>query len=371
MIAARAVATAIIMLLAQSALAVEYTALPALPQANPAELQLADITACSDRLLAVGERGAIIFSDDDGQQWQQAQSPVSALLTAVHCLPSGRAWAVGHGGVILASEDRGETWVLQFDGNEANQLWLAYAKAKEAALALQVENLGDEAGDLEFALEDATYAIEDAMKAVETGPADPFLDVWVRDDGHGMAVGAYGMLYGTDDYGENWRLMAAGIDNPDRYHYYSLAVSSSGTLYMSGEAGLLYRSDDDGVTWQRLDSGYDGSLFGVLAIGDSSVLSFGLRGNILRSNDSGASWQVQAEPDNPGASLYGGGRVASGEIVLVGAGGTVLRGSPLGMGFSAQQLASRSTLSGVIRAANGQLLVVGMAGVEKAAGDAQ
>lgn len=365
--ARQSVATAFLILLAQFAGAVDYTNLPALQLAALSQIQLADATSCGKRLLAVGERGAIIYSDDNGQTWLQGQVPVSQLLTAIFCLPSGRAWAVGHGGVILASEDRGENWTLQFDGNDANQAWLAYARANVAELTLQVENLGSEAGDLELDLEDATYAIEDALAAVETGPADPFLDVWFRDDNYGIAVGAYGMIYRTEDGGKNWHLLADAIDNPDRYHYYSIAATSWGDLYLSGEAGLMYRSDNTGGDWQRLDTGYDGSLFGVIVAVDQSVVTFGLRGNILRSTDGGVSWQPVEMENNPGLSLYGGNRMDNDEIVLVGAGGVILRDPGRGMQFTAIRLPSRSTLSGVVQTASGGLLAVGMAGIEKAA----
>src|SRR5690554_871087 len=44
---------------------------------------LTDIARAGNRVVAVGEHGNIIYSDDGGSQWQQARVPVSVNLTAV------------------------------------------------------------------------------------------------------------------------------------------------------------------------------------------------------------------------------------------------------------------------------------------------
>ena len=40
------------------------------------------ITQAGQRLVAVGERGLVLLSDDAGKHWRQAQVPVSVTLTA-------------------------------------------------------------------------------------------------------------------------------------------------------------------------------------------------------------------------------------------------------------------------------------------------
>src|SRR6478736_2121215 len=37
-----------------------------------------------NRIVAVGQRGHVVYSDDGGKQWQQASVPVSSDLVAVH-----------------------------------------------------------------------------------------------------------------------------------------------------------------------------------------------------------------------------------------------------------------------------------------------
>jgi photosystem II stability/assembly factor-like uncharacterized protein len=57
-------------------------------------------------------------------------------------------------------------------------------------------------------------------------------------------------------------------------------LAQGDTVYLAGEAGLLFRSDDGGTTFRRFEDVYEGSLFGVLPLGDG-VITYGLRGNLF------------------------------------------------------------------------------------------
>ncbi len=356
----------------QTHAAPDYYAMPALPQQNPTHTPLTAITNAGTRLVAVGERGIIIYSDDGGQQWLQAAVPVSHALTAVSFANEEHGWAVGHSGVILHSSDGGETWKAQFDGDDVNKAWLKFTQKRVTALQQQLnatkpadEDTQQVASDPPqedpaLLLEDAQYAVEDAQEAVKTGPNDPFLAVWFSDEKHGLAAGAYGMLYHTSNGGLKWQLQG-NIDNPDRYHYYSIAAGADGTVYLSGETGILYRSKDGDEQWQTLPTPYDGSLFGITVAADQSVLTFGLRGNIFRSEDKGDSWQ--AVPHDSDASLYGGTRLANNNIVLVGSAGAILESRDNGKTFKGETHFSRSTFSAVTASTSKDLLIVGMKGV--------
>ena len=80
------------------------------------ESLLLDIDRAGSRLVVVGERGHILYSDDTGDTWQQAKVPTRQMLTAVHFPSPKLGWAVGHDGLVLATVDGGEHWVLQRDG---------------------------------------------------------------------------------------------------------------------------------------------------------------------------------------------------------------------------------------------------------------
>ena len=61
-------------------------------------------------LVAVGERGHVLVSQDGGAAWTQAEVPTRALLTGVHMHDAKLGWAVGHDEVVLRTQDGGATW---------------------------------------------------------------------------------------------------------------------------------------------------------------------------------------------------------------------------------------------------------------------
>ena len=250
---------------------------PAAPARLAPNSLLLDAVNLGHRLVAVGERGHILWSDDQGQAWQRARVPTQATLTAVYFHGDKLGWAVGHDAIILHSRDGGESWQAQYSDS-----------------------------DLEA----------------------PLLDVWFKDHEFGYAIGAYGLFLATTDGGRNWTRRS--ISDED-FHLNAIAASPAGRLYIAGEAGHVYRSDDGGETWTTLPSPYAGSFFGVLAPSPDRVLIYGLRGNLFRSDDGGRSW---VPVDTGGqASLMGGAVLGDGRIVIVGLGGTILLSNDRGERF--------------------------------------
>jgi photosystem II stability/assembly factor-like uncharacterized protein len=340
--------------------------LPAPQVSEPTQRMLLDITRAGDRLVAVGAAGLIIVSDDSGDSWRQAEVPVSATLTAVDFPTPEQGWAAGHAGVILHSADGGESWTLQYDGRDYLAALLEFAAQRRAELEAELARL--EAGpdidaalleEAEFALEDAIFMQEDVQLALETGPADPFLDVRFLDAQRGMAAGAYGALLRTRDGGANWEIAIDSLSNPDRFHLYSILPSSEDDLFLAGEAGLLYRAPAYGEPFDRYDAVYDGSLFGLLET-PRGVLAYGLRGNQFRYDYDSDSWELLSTLED--RSLYGGATFGDGSTLLLGAGGLLLNRSPAG---DDEELLhpSRETLSAAARAPDGRVWLVGMPGL--------
>lgn len=275
---------------------------------------LVDVTTAGDRLVAVGARGHILFSDDQGQTWRLADSPSQALLTAVFFVDAQHGWAVGHDAQILATNDGGSHWTLQRQAPE-----------REA----------------------------------------PLLDVWFANTERGLAVGAYGEMLATDDGGHHWEEVGARLDNPDQLHLNAIGTSADGTLFIVGEQGGLFRSSDQGLNWERLDSPYQGSLFGLLATqAPGSLLVYGLRGNLLRSSDNGDSWH--AVPLEVDSGLAGGATMADGALVIVGNGGTVLYSHDDGATFTSRVRADRQALAAVVQVRGESLWLVGQGGAREA-----
>lgn len=282
-----------------------------------------DFAESTNRAIAVGERGHIAVSESRSD-WRQIEGvPTRATLTGV-AAAGERAWAVGHDGTILASIDGGLSWSIQREDR-----W---------------KPLPEDDFEAEF---DPTQGA-------------PLLDVIALDANHVIAVGAYSLMLVTRDGGQTWSQVdpnaevaapvdpsvaaapataeasAAGEDEEDWLldedslmldeeedpHLNGIARTPDGALMVVAERGAGFRSLDGGLSWQRLSLPYEGSMFGVLALGEKHVLAYGLRGNVQESTDLGETW-VQLDTGTE-LSLQGGAVLADGSVLLVGSNGILL-----------------------------------------------
>ena len=294
---------------------------------NAGRSLLLDVARAGARLVAVGERGHIMLSDDNGQSWSQSRGvPSRTMLTAVCFSDDRHGWAVGHDEIILSTVDAGNNWTRTHYAPESQQ---------------------------------------------------PLLDVLCVDATHAIAVGAYGSYFTTPDEGKSWvarkfehqplikppkpaKPVPAGEEEiPPDYHLNRI-VSAGSLLFIGAESGQMYRSADAGATWVSLPSPYNGSFFGLLPLGGESLLAFGLRGNLFGSGDAGVSWQKIDSGTT--AMLTDGARLADGRIALVGLSGAVVVSSDGGKTFKLFEQADRKGLSAVLAMDGGQILAVGEAG---------
>lgn len=281
---------------------------------------LLDVARAGKRLVAVGDRGHILYSDDNGANWVQAKVPTKQLLASVFFIDEQHGWAVGHDAQILATRDAGATWTKQYE-------------------------------DLELEA--------------------PLLDIWFRDRNTGYAIGAYGALLETTDGGASWENVSDRMDNEDGYHLNAIVSVKDAGLFVVGEQGVMFRSADWGQTWETLNSPYQGSLFGALGTHQANtLLAYGLRGHLFRSTDFGDTWEaISLNTENNGPLEFGlsdGSLLADGSVVVVGHGGTVLKSTDSGQSFSVINRADRLSLAGIAAMDNGNLILVGQGGVHLA-----
>src|SRR5450830_22229 len=314
---------------------------PALPTAKAPRAVLLGLARAGERLVAVGERGIVLLSDDSGKSWRQAKVPVSVSLTAVQFVDARQGWAVGHLGVVLHSEDRGETWHKQLDGEAA------------AALAVQsAQHDIDQPG--------GAGNLEQARHLLGDGPDKPFLDLYFSDRLHGYIVGAYNQIYRTDDGGQSWQPWMRHVDNPQGLNLYGIRGLGN-DLLLVGERGLLLRSSDAGNSFQALKSPYDGSFFGLLGTREGALIAYGLRGNAWWSDDHGNSWRrLDTGVESTLASAI---ELQDGSLLLASQGGELLLSHDQGRSFDKRQSRSGATVAAVQQVADGSLASVGLSGV--------
>ncbi len=237
-----------------------------------------DVTAAGERIVAVGERGFVIYSDDNGATWTQAEVETRMQLNAVTFADDRHGWAVGEDAVILHTSDGGKSWRRQFDDRDAD------------------------------------------LKG-------PLLDIWCRDASECLAVGVYNKLFHTADGGTTWENASERVDNLDEWHLFSISVTSDGNLYLGSEMGLLFVSTDGGESFAPVQTDHTGSFQNILAAsgdGGDNLLMFGPGGSLWLSRDGGES----AEELDTGidTGLSGGAWLEDGSALIVGADGVLLHG---------------------------------------------
>jgi len=304
------------------------------------------VTRAGNRLVAVGERGIVLLSDDSGLSWRQVVTPVRASLTTVTFVGEQKGWAAGHLGVILHTEDGGESWVKQFDGIQAAALALAAAERRAAA-----EPDPEKREDLLFS----------ARRLVEDGPDKPFLDLCFLDEQTGFVVGAFNLIFRTTDGGATWKPWQDRVENPMELHFYGIQADR-GMLYIAGEQGLLLRSTDGGAHFNALASPYEGSYFGLVADPGGGVVVFGLRGHVYRSGDGGVSWNP-VETGIP-MSLSAGIRIAGGKVVLLSQTGDLLVSADGGRTFKRLPDGHPVPATDVVQTADGSLVITSLRGIQ-------
>lgn len=280
------------------------------PAPLAAKSLLLDVAHAGPRLVAVGDRGHVLLSDDDGASWRQIIVPTRAMLTGVSFADTRHGWAVGHDGVILATTDAGATWSRQASGQ-----------------------------DLETVL----------------------LDVQALDARHVHVVGAYGKHLLTTDAGQIWTLHRPSPDEP---HLNQITAGPDGALYVTGEFGTLLASRDAGAPWEKLAVPYDGSLYGLLPLDRDSLLTYGLRGHVYASSDRGATWTER--PTEVAVLIMAGLQMKSGVIVLAGLGGNFHVSRDGGATFTHWQPdAYNGGVSALLESNDGALIVVGEKGAAR------
>lgn len=313
-IARSALATALAVPFTSTVLAADFVDVlssPAIQSEKAINGMFTGLASAGKRLVTVGQRGHIFYSDDAGARWHQAQVPVSSDLVAVQFPSPTQGWAVGHDGIVLHSVDSGETWSRQLDGRQVGHLMLNHYQRQ----AVQQPD-------------DALLA--EAQRMIDEGADKPFLDVWFADDKTGYIVGAFNLIFRTDDGGQTWVSLMDRTDNPGALNLYGMRAIGD-DLFIVGEQGLVLKLDPVTQRFVNVPTPYGGSYFGITGK-PGAVLVYGLRGNVYRSVDHGANWdKIEL---GLSSSITASTVTADGRIILVSQAGHILVSADDGASFT-------------------------------------
>ncbi len=290
--------------------------------ATPSKLSSHDLLLAAamagNRLVAVGQFGHVVYSDDGGKTWVQAKTvPTQVTLTSVYFVTDKIGYAGGHDSTVIRTDDGGNTWTPSYHNIESQS---------------------------------------------------PIMSVYFTDENHGFAMGAFSFVVETNDGGKTWTQRALVAGSTGDSHLNKVFATNTGTIIVAAEFGKVFRSTDKGATFTEIQTSYEGSFWGGLELKNGSALIYGMRGNVYRSNDDGLTWaKINSGTDKSVGGSY---ELADGTVVLVGLQGYIGYSTDGGENFTEVTRADRLGYVAVLPAADHQIAVFGEPGVKLQPDDA-
>lgn len=227
---------------------------------------------------------------------------------ALYALDMSGEWglAVGNFGLMLETTDGGQSWKLLEPVTTLALLGAATAGEHQVVVGQQGFAMTREQGG--------------EWTIIDTGLTERLLNVDMNESGLAMAVGEFGFIGRSRDFGATWESITVdwAEHNEEGYepHLYGSLVLEDGTIMITGEFGLILRSSDGGDSFTAVNRG-EASVFDVVLARDGSNVGYavGQEGLVLRTGDGGDSWQELDVDTN--ANLLGV-WTGNGEVVITG-----------------------------------------------------
>jgi photosystem II stability/assembly factor-like uncharacterized protein len=266
-----------------------------------------------NRFVAVGERGRIAYSDDNGITWTAVSNSTSPSLSSLYSISygGGRFVAVGDGGKITYSDD-GETWIASqtfpyntFEGGGWGSI--AYGGSRFVTGGNNGKMAySDDGGETWTMVEDSKF------------PSDSYDGIRVIAYGNGKFIAGGGykrMAYSSD--GVTWTEISITNDNLSPSSIDN--ISYGGGRFITGswsnekQTKIIY-SSSDGKNWTESNIMKRISYGGYITYGAGNFIIVSERGRMAYSDD-GVTWKevisnskLIGDYDNITSIAYGGGR---------------------------------------------------------------
>lgn len=234
-----------------------------------------------DHGIAVGDFGLVVETQDGGSTWnRQAAIPGAPGLFGV-VRKSNKCIAGGQMGLILFSDDCHQWKTAP-----------AVTSARILSVSVNASGVAYAVGGFGTLLRSTDWgktwqAQTPEWKAFSSDGAEPHLyDVHVADSGEVTVVGEFEMVIRSRDDGAHWNLLHKG-----KRSLFALSVLPDGEIYAAGQEGLVLKATDGGTRWAELPSGTQSILTGLWAKGDGKVVVSGIY-TVLYSTNGGRTWQA-------------------------------------------------------------------------------
>ncbi len=191
---------------------------------------------------ACGQSGAVIKTNNGGDEWTISETPLNNLLLKTHSYNGQVVLITGYDGIILRSSDGGENFELIPSG------------------------------------------------------AGSGIDLWgvrMLNDTLGWVCGLNQTLLKTLDAGLNWQPVSTGLNQ----HYWSINFLNEMYGMIACGSGIVLKTTNGGNSWTQVQAGDTRSLYTIDIIDSLHIASAGASGKNVYSSDGGATWI--SNPDIP------------------------------------------------------------------------
>jgi len=267
--------------------------------------------------IAVGDFGLTFETADGGATWTKQAKPATAVGLFGVVRKQGHCIATGQNGVILTAADC-KQWTVSAPVTQSRILSVA---VNGAGTAFAVGGFGTLLKSADWGKTWQAVVVD--WKNFTADGAEPHLyDAHVAEDGEITVIGEFELILRSKDGGSNWQTLHKG-----KRSLFGLTILDNGEAYAVGQEGLILKSNDRGANWTEQASGTQSILTGIWALPGGQAVASGIY-TILSSADGGKTWQMdESKLAKKGwyQAVAGGEKVDGKQnVVLVGSGGAIL-----------------------------------------------
>jgi len=263
---------------------------------------------------ACGRWGTVLHTEDGGMSWSRQNSGTDLTLSSICFVNSRDGWAVGDGGTILYTKDGGKTWKKQKSPVPFFLMDVYFETPLKGWIVTEQTHIlctndGGKKWSVQF--KDGDFI----LKAIS-----------FADSLHGWAVGEYGYIYHTDNGGVTWEKQAGYFDISESTgeveggtFLFDVVAINPQTAWAVGIDGYVIKTEDSGKSWQKVITGAPKTQLFCIASDKAGTILIGGNGTFLSSANEGHSWK--ATPFTPPITygwIYGIAPRTSSRFVAVG-----------------------------------------------------
>ncbi|WP_139835893.1 P-loop NTPase fold protein [Pseudomonas sp. R16(2017)] len=248
-------------------------------------------------LLAVGNGGSALYSDDGGRKWRIQTTGLTENLTYSWITDDGlKGGAVTFEGAEYEfSPDRG-AWTLANDGKQSKVSISSELDASPSPYfnnrsAHRPQGMPPGTQIERFVSRDISNKSEDIQVSLVVPPTSPDCKpVW--------AIGEFGTVVTSNDCGKAWEIQASALPGS----IFSITFLSDGLQgWAAGYGGAVWKTIDGGEHWRSVPTDTHSRLTSIMFLENGNGWVVGENATLMSSTDFGDSWStVPIQSELPG-----------------------------------------------------------------------